>query len=202
MTFDDGHRARPTDPHGVVPWARTLADTLRNDLGSNADLSALRDRDDLPRLTRTVQQVTNQLPVLADRLAAAVDRWSRTGRLYAAARDLPRMDNMPEDRVRDVIAGRRVQARGADLDRLGRALTSASALSSSLADAVNRAAPAGSSEPAPPRRSLRPAGSSARLRRATAQPRRQRGPGRRRSPVCARDQHPGARCRRPWPLLT
>ena len=140
MTFDDGHRARPTDPHGVVPWARALADTLRNDLGSNADLSALRDRDDLPRLTRTVQQVTNQLPVLADRLAAAVDRWSRTGRLYAAARDLPRMDNMPEDRVRDVIAGRRVQARGADLDRLGRALASATALSSSLADAVNRAA--------------------------------------------------------------
>jgi hypothetical protein len=142
MTFDDGHRVGPTDPHGVVPWARALAETLRNDLGSNADLSALRDRDDLPRLTRTVQQVTNQLPVLADRLAAAVDRWSRTGRLYAAARDLPRMDNMPEDRVRDVIAGRRVQARGADLDRLGRALTSATALSSSLADAVNRAAPA------------------------------------------------------------
>ena len=52
------------------------------------------------------------------------------------------MDNMPDDRVRDVIAGRRVQARGADLDRLGRALTSATALSSSLADAVNRAAPA------------------------------------------------------------
>ena len=23
MTFEDGHRARPTDPHGVVPWART-----------------------------------------------------------------------------------------------------------------------------------------------------------------------------------
>jgi hypothetical protein len=83
--------------------------------------------------------VTNQLPVLADRLAAAVDRWSRTGRLYAAARDLPRMDNMPDDRVRDVIAGRRAQARGADLDRLGRALASATALSSSLADGVNRA---------------------------------------------------------------
>ncbi|SNR79709.1 hypothetical protein [Blastococcus mobilis] len=142
MTFDDGHQARPTDPHGVVSWARTLADTLRNDLGSHADLSALRDRADLPRLTRTVQQVTNQLPVLADRLAVAVDRWSRNGQLYAAARDLPRMDNMPEDRVRDVIAGRRVQARGADLDRLGRALTSATALASSLADAVNRAAPA------------------------------------------------------------
>ncbi|CCG02433.1 conserved protein of unknown function [Blastococcus saxobsidens DD2] len=139
MTFEDGHRARPTDPHGVVPWARSLADTLCNDVGSNADLSALRDRGDLPRLTRTVQEVSNQLPVLADRLVAGVDRWSRTGRLYAAARDLPRMDNMPEDRVREVIAGRRVQARGADLDRLRRALASAGALSSSLADAVNRA---------------------------------------------------------------
>jgi hypothetical protein len=142
MTFDDGHRVGATDPHGVVPWARALADTLRNDLGSSADLSALRDRGDLPRLTRTVQEVTNQLPILADRLVAAVGSWSRTGRLYAAARDLPLMDNMPEDRVREVIAGRRVQARGADLDRLRRALTSATALSSSLADAVNRAAPA------------------------------------------------------------
>ncbi|WP_240619298.1 hypothetical protein [Blastococcus sp. TF02-8] len=140
MTFDDGRRARPTDPRGVVPWARALADALRNDLGSHADLTALRDGDDFARLTRTVQQVTNQLPVLADRLTAAVDRWSRNGQIYAAARDLPPMDNMPEDRIREVIAGRRVQARGADLDRLRRALTSASALSSSLADAVNRAA--------------------------------------------------------------
>jgi hypothetical protein len=87
--------------------------------------------------------VANQLAVLADRLAAAVDRWSSNGQLYASARQLPRMDNMPEDRVRDLIAGRRVQARGADLDRLGRALTSAAALSSSLANAINRAAPQG-----------------------------------------------------------
>lgn len=138
MTFDDGSRTRPTDSRGVVPWACALADTLRNDLGSPADVTALRDRNDLASLTRTVQQVTNQLPVLADRLTAAVDRWSRNGQLYAAARDLPPMDNMPEDRIREVIAGRRVQARGADLDRLGRALTSATALSSSLADVVNR----------------------------------------------------------------
>jgi hypothetical protein len=83
--------------------------------------------------------VTNQLPVLADGLTAAVDRWSRIGHLYAAARDLPPMDNMPEGRIREVIAGRRVQASGADFDRLRRALTAATALSSSLADVVNRA---------------------------------------------------------------
>lgn len=139
MTFDDGRRARPTHPHGVVPWACTLADTLRNDLGSHPDITSPRDRVDLARLTRTVQQVINQLPVLADGLTAAVDRWSRNGQLYAAARDLPPMDNMTEDRIREVIAGRRVQARGADFDRLRRALTAATALSTSLADAVNRA---------------------------------------------------------------
>ncbi|WP_116451696.1 hypothetical protein [Blastococcus litoris] len=143
MVFEDGRRMRPTDPQGVVPWARTLADALLADVGSPADVGALRDRNDLARVTHGVQQVAHQIPVLAGEFAAAVDRWSRTGQLYASARDLPRMDNMPEDRVRDVIAGRRVQARGTDLNALAHVVGRAGALSTALADALNRAAPPG-----------------------------------------------------------
>jgi hypothetical protein len=139
MVFEDGRRVRPTDPRGVVPWARTLADALVEDVGSPADVGALRDRHDLARLTRGVQQVAHQIPVLADQLTAAVDRWSRTGQLYASARDLPRMEHMPEDRVRAVIAGRRVPAHGADLDRLRHVLARAADLSTALADARHRA---------------------------------------------------------------
>lgn len=143
MVFEDGRRVRPTDPQGVVPWARTLADALLGDVGSPADVGALRDRHDLARVAHGVQQVAHQIPVLADELTAAVDQWSRTGQLYASARTLPPMDDMPEDRVRDVIAGRHVQARGPDLNALAHVVGRAGALSSALADALNRAAPPG-----------------------------------------------------------
>jgi hypothetical protein len=139
MVFEDGRRLRPTDPQGVVPWAQTLANALLEDVGSHADVGALRGRDDLPRLTRDVQQVAHQIPVLGDELTAAVDRWSHTGHLYASARQLPPMDDMPEDRVRAVIAGRRVPARGADLDGLREIVGRAADLSTGLADALNRA---------------------------------------------------------------
>jgi hypothetical protein len=88
-----------------------------------------------------VQHVAGQLPVLADRLIAAVDRWSRTGRLYANARDLPPMDDMPEDRVTAVIAGRQVRARGTDLDPLRLAVGRAVDLSTGLTQALTRAVP-------------------------------------------------------------
>ena len=103
----------------------------------------LRDRDDLADVAGRMQQVTSQLPVLADQLTAAVDRWSRTGQLYANARDLPPMDNMPDGRVAAVIAGRHVQARGADLDRLRHVVGRAAELSTGLADALHRATAAG-----------------------------------------------------------
>jgi hypothetical protein len=73
-------------------------------------------------------QVASHLPALADRLAAAVDRWSRTGRLYANARDLPPLEDMPTDRVKAVIAGRHVEVRGADLDHLRAAVRRAADL--------------------------------------------------------------------------
>lgn len=148
MAFDDGRRTPPPDPRGVVPPARALADALRADVGVHADIAAIRERSDLPALAGRVQQVANQLPVLADQLAAAVDRWSATGQLLARARDLPPMPDMPEDRIRAVIADRHVQALGPDLDRLRQALARASALSTALADALNRAAPP---EPPAPR---------------------------------------------------
>lgn len=141
--FDDGRRTRSTDPHGVVPWALTFVGHLRAQVAFDTDVAALRDRDDLDAVAGRMQQVTSQLPVLADQLTAAVDRWSRTGQLYANARDLPPMDDMPDDRVAAVIAGRHVQARGADLDRLRQVVGRAAELSTGLADALHRATAAG-----------------------------------------------------------
>ena len=141
--FDDGRRTRSTDPHGVVPWALTFASHLRAQVAFDTDIAALHDRDDLAVVAGRMQLVTSQLPALADQLTAAVDRWSRTGQLYANARDLPPMDNMPDDRVAAVIAGRHVQARGADLDRLRQVVGRAAELSTGLADALHRATAAG-----------------------------------------------------------
>jgi hypothetical protein len=49
------------------------------------------------------------------------------------------MDNMPDDRVAAVIAGRHVQARGADLDRLRQVVGRAAELSTGLADGLHHA---------------------------------------------------------------
>ncbi|WNV75272.1 hypothetical protein [Geodermatophilus sp. DSM 44513] len=137
MTFDDGQPTRHTDPRGVIRSAQTFADSLRADIGSPADLAALLDRDDVPSLAGRVQQIATQLPVLADQLTAAVRHWARTGQLHANARHLPPMDEMPEQRIGDVIAGRRVQARGRDLDDLGDAVRRAGSLSVALVDALH-----------------------------------------------------------------
>jgi hypothetical protein len=121
----------------------TFVGHLRAQVAFDTDIAALRDRDDLAAVAGRMQQVTSQLPVLADQLTAAVHRWSRTGQLYANSRDLPPMDNMPDDRVAAVIAGRHVQARGADLDRLRQVVGRAAELSTGLADALYRATAAG-----------------------------------------------------------
>ena len=90
-----------------------------------------------------VQQVARHMPVLADRLTMAVERWSRTGQLFANARDLPRMEAMPQDRIEAVIAGRHVRASGADLDGLRQVVGRAADLSTGLADVLHRAAGTG-----------------------------------------------------------
>ena len=133
--FDDGRRAGPVDPRGVVAWARSTAGALHGNIDR---LAALHDDRDLRRMDDAAQQLAGQLPTLGDRLLAAVDRWSRTGRLYASARDLPPMENMPEDRIQAVIAGRHVRATGADLDRLRQVVGRAADLSTGLADALRR----------------------------------------------------------------
>ncbi len=139
MAFHDAHRAGPCEARGVVAWAQALAGALRAEVGSHADTAALHGRSDLALSAGRVRQVTAQLPVLGDHLAAAVDRWSHTGRLYTPARHLPRTDTMPEDRITAVIAGRHVRASGADLDRLRRVVDRAADLSTGLADALHRA---------------------------------------------------------------
>lgn len=140
--FEDGHRAPRTE---VTNWANLIADALQRDLGTAAgiDGASLRARGDLPELVTAVRQVANQVPVLADQLAAATLRWAEEGRFSASARDLPQMEDMPEQRVRDVIAGHRVIASGEDLDPLTRSVTRAGSLSTALADALNHAEPAG-----------------------------------------------------------
>lgn len=137
--FHDGHRAGTADPRGVVAWAQALAGALRAEVAPRTDISALRDRSDLPSTADRVRQVTAQLPALGDRLAAAVERWSRTGRLVVSARDLQPVENMSADRIDAVIAGRHVMARGADLGQLRRVVDRAADLSTGLAGALHRA---------------------------------------------------------------
>jgi hypothetical protein len=103
------------------------------------------------------------LPVIGELLAAAVERWSRNGRLYASARDLPPMEDMPEHRVHAVITGRHVVARGADFDRLRRVVHRATDLSTGLVDAPTRARSS-----APPN----PTGGNSRHSRALGAPER------------------------------
>ena len=143
MVFHDGQRAGPTDPRGVVAWARELAGAMRTDMGSYADISALRDRRDVASLVPGVRQILNQLPFLAEQLATSVDRWARSGRLYAAAKDLPPVENMQAERVWAVIAGQTVPARGADFDRLRRTVDRAADLTTDLACVLNHAGTTG-----------------------------------------------------------
>ena len=143
MAFVDGQAGGPSDRRSVVSWARALADALHADLGSHADIAAFRDREDLSPVLKRVEQVANQMPVIADQLATAVGRWSRTGQLFVHARDLRPVDDMPDQRVHDVISGRYVEARGSDLDHLRHVVRQAGALSTALAVALNRATPPG-----------------------------------------------------------
>lgn len=148
MAFEDGRRRLSIDPRNVSAWAKALVDAVHAELGPRTGAETIRHRPDVAHhVVGVTRDVANQLPVLADELSAAVARWACTGQLYAYAKDLPPMEHMPEDRVRDVVAGRRVQARGEDLDRLGQAFGWAATLSTVLADALNRAAPSARSLP-------------------------------------------------------
>jgi hypothetical protein len=118
MVFHDGGPGHTGDGRGVAAWSQALVGALRDLVDTRADTAGLHDGRAAADVAAEVQQVAGHLPVLADRLVAAVDRWSRTGRLVANARDLPPMEDMPADRVRAVITGRPVQVHGADLDHL------------------------------------------------------------------------------------
>jgi hypothetical protein len=143
MVFHDGRRGEPGERQGVVACSQTLVGALRHEVEAHVDTAGRRDRSELADVAAAVHQVAGQLPALAERLIAAVDRWSRNGQLYANARDLPPMDNMPESRVHAVIAGHQVLVRGADLDRLRQVVDRAADLSIGLADALPRAAATG-----------------------------------------------------------
>jgi hypothetical protein len=135
--FHDGRGGELGAAHGVVWWSQALVGALRDQVDV-ADLVGRRDRSRVADVAEGVHRVAGQLPVLADRLTAAVDRWSRSGRLYANARDLPSMEDMPGDRVQAVIAGRHVHAHGADLKRLRLVVERAAKLSSELVDVLPR----------------------------------------------------------------
>jgi hypothetical protein len=136
--FTDGRRGADPDPRGVTAWAQALAGAVRAETGSPDEGPVTRTADGPAAASERLRQVTAQLPVLAEQLTAAVDRWARVGGLYARARDLPPMEDMPADRVRAVIAGRHVPVQGADLGALRRATDRATDLSTGLADALHR----------------------------------------------------------------
>ncbi|SDO16353.1 hypothetical protein [Geodermatophilus sp. DSM 45219] len=143
MVFHDGRRGVPGDPGSVVASAQALVRALRNEIGAPADMGEQHGQKTPADVAAAVQESANQIPVLADRLTVAVERWSRTGQLFANARDLPPMEAMPEDRIQAVIAGRHVRASGADFDDLRQVVGRAADLSTGLADALNRAAETG-----------------------------------------------------------
>ncbi|MGY1829032.1 hypothetical protein ACI8AA_01240 [Geodermatophilus sp. SYSU D01180] len=144
------HDGRPAD-RGVVQCAQDLVGALRDQVDAHADLAGRRNRDEPADGAAAVGHAVGQLPVLADRLVAAVDSWSHTGRLYAHPQDLPAMEDMPGDRVTAVIAGRAVRARGGDFDRLrlvvGRAADLSTGLTTALASAVPKPPHAGGARP-------------------------------------------------------
>lgn len=143
MVFHDGRRGAPGDGGGVVASSQALVRALHNEVGAPTGFSEPHGPRTPADVAAAVQQVASHVPVLADRLTMAVERWSRTGQLFANARDLPPMETMPEDRIQAVIAGRHVRATGADLDGLRQVFRRAADLSTGLADALNRAAGTG-----------------------------------------------------------
>ncbi|WP_242610939.1 hypothetical protein [Blastococcus saxobsidens] len=139
MVFHDGRPGAPGDGGGVVASSQALVGALRNEVGASADIGEQHGQKTPADVAATVQQIASCLPVLADRLTMAVERWSRTGQLFANARDLPPMEAMPEDRIQAVIAGRHVRASGDDLDRLRQVVGRAADLSTGRADSLHRA---------------------------------------------------------------
>lgn len=139
MVFHDGRRGAPSDGGKVVASSQALVRALRNDVAALADPGVQHDFKTPADVAAAVQEAAHQVPALADRLTMAVERWSRTGQLFANARDLPHMEAMPEDRIQAVIAGRHVRASGADLDRLRQVVGRAADLSAGLAGALHRA---------------------------------------------------------------
>ncbi len=144
-TFDDLHwnpRAARSD---VVAWAARIPQALEHSLGPLPGLAAdsLETHRDLPQVLTHVQQVANQTPIIATELASTVRGWARNEILYADARHLAQMENMPLDRIADVIAGRRVRALPTDLDIITSSIDRAGSLSTSLAAELTRAPAAG-----------------------------------------------------------
>ena len=138
-----GHpRRRPVKLHGDKGYDNPRVRRYLRRRGVTARIARI-GRDSSARLGRHRWVVERTIGWLLSykrlALAAAVDRWSHTGRLYTSARDLPRMDTMPEDRIAAVIAGRHVRASGADLDRLRGVVDRAADLSTGLVDALRRA---------------------------------------------------------------
>jgi hypothetical protein len=136
MAFREVRSSGPAEASGVVGWAHRLGMLLQTTAAGSDPPGTVS-----PALFAIGQAVANQTPVLAEHLAEAVNQWSRSGSLWAHARALPRMEDMPEDRVRDVIAGRVVRAHGRDLVPLQEAIDRAWAASTALADRLNQVTP-------------------------------------------------------------
>lgn len=123
--FIDGHvLARPAPSRivracAVVPVALT-ADGLRS-AAEPAETAASAARDRSVELRR----LGNLLPLLGEQIGLTVAHWARTERLLARAKDLTPAEDMPLDRVRQVVAGWRVPAEARDLQGLQRAVDQA-----------------------------------------------------------------------------
>lgn len=141
--FEDGWRARHTASADVVARVNVITTGLHRDLGLAAGIeaAALTSRDDLPRLLAHLQRASNQLPTIATQAHATVGRWAAEGLLRAHGADLPRMEKMPEDRIRQIVAGQRVAVSRQDLQPLSAAITRAGSLSTALAAELNQASP-------------------------------------------------------------
>lgn len=139
-TFDDLHRSPPAARSDVIMWAARIPHALERSLGPlpGLDAESLDTRRDLPQVLSHVQQVANQPPIIATELASTVRRWARNEILYSQPRHVAQMEEMPLDRVAEVIAGRWVRAFPTDLDIIMSSMDRAGSLSTMLAAEFTR----------------------------------------------------------------
>jgi hypothetical protein len=129
IRFDDGSRLRGGPPSATIEHAVALHQAL-----PTAKLPVERANLGQAKTISTARGVVNQLPELARRIEAALDRWGSSGRLFARARNLARRD----EHITAIIGDRVVVAGPLDVHPVLTSTRVAARLSGALAVELDR----------------------------------------------------------------